>query len=569
MPHLNQSSEVQNQKPERRYPERSNRGRSNAIYGYHIKTKKFINVFGKKGEEAISLELTNMIKKDVFSPVLHETLSAQDKKNIIPSFIFLKEKFKPSDESDKVKARLVAGGNHQDKTLFPNISSPTADINHIFIEGTLAATRKDQTASADIGAAYLNAEMKDIVYMILDKRTTKLLVKMYPEFEKFINESGKMVVKLNKALYGCVQSALLWYECLRDFLLKIGFTTNPYDECIFTRNNRTGNCTIIVYVDDLLFMASSKNIIEEVIDHLRTKFEDINVTYGKVLSYLRMELSFDHGVFKVTMKGYIEKLIKENNVTEFAQTPASNDLFNITNEEQLSDKDQKATHSLVAQLLYLSVRVRPDILLPVNFLSTRVNKFTEGDGIKLSRVLKYLNYTKDLGLSLKCANPEEIEIITAADASYGCHVDGKGQTGILTSLGAGAVNSSTTKQKLVAKSSSEAELIASSDGISHLVNVKNYLSSRGFKIKNLKLLQDNVSTQHIIKNGIKSAKRMRHLNIRYFFMKQCVDDNNIEVKHVSTSDMIADLFTKPIQGERFNLLRDKVLGTTPMCEAED
>jgi hypothetical protein len=101
----------------------------------------------------------------------------------------------------------------------------------------------------------------------------------------------------------------------------------------------------------------------------------------------------------------------------------------------------------------------------VNFLCTRVNKFDSNDKNKMNKVLKYLNSTKDLGLVLKCPGVTALEVVTSADASYGIHSDGKGQSGISTSFGIGAVNSSTTKQKIVAKSSSEAELIASSDGV--------------------------------------------------------------------------------------------------------
>ena len=235
----------------------------------------------------------------------------------------------------------------------------------------------------------------------------------------------------------------------------------------------------------------------------------------------------------------------------------------------LPPHEQKQMHSSVAQLLYLSTRVRPDILLPVNFLSTRVNKFDSSDKSKLTRVLRYLNDTKELGLVLKCPDAEKLQVITSADASYGVHADGKGQTGMLTSLGTGAISSSTTKQKVVAKSSSEAELIASSDGVSHLIKINNYLQSRNYNVKQLSLMQDNLSTQSIIKNGVKSAKRMRHLNIRYLFIKQYVQDHNIKVTYVKTNDMVADIFTKPLQGEQFLRLRDKALGLMPMYEESE
>jgi hypothetical protein len=177
------------------------------------------------------------------------------------------------------------------------------------------------------------------------------------------------------------------------------------------------------------------------------------------------------------MNGYIDKLLTEHNVDDTSPTPASNDLFTLTDEHLLPLDEQKQLHSLVAQLLYLSTRVRPDVLLPVNFLSTRVNKFDSNDKDKMTRV----NGTKDLGLILKCPDVTAIEVVTSADASYGIHSDGKGQSGISTSFGIGAVNSSTTKQKIVAKSSSEAELIASSDGVSHLIKTNNYLQSRNLR----------------------------------------------------------------------------------------
>jgi hypothetical protein len=86
-------------------------------------------------------------------------------------------------------------------------------------------------------------------------------------------------------------------------------------------------------------MASSKDIIEEVIQCLRSEFKDINVNYGNVISYLGMELSFDRGKLKVTMTGYIKKLLKEYNITSTSPTPASNDLFTITDEPLLANDE--------------------------------------------------------------------------------------------------------------------------------------------------------------------------------------------------------------------------------------
>ena len=98
----------------------------------------------------------------------------------------------------------------------------------------LAVTQKRHFITFDIAQAYLNADMPDEVYMTLDKLTTRLLVEIDPSYEAFIetNKNGneEITVKLNKALYGCVQSARLWYNTLSKFLKSIGFEANPVDQ---------------------------------------------------------------------------------------------------------------------------------------------------------------------------------------------------------------------------------------------------------------------------------------------------------------------------------------------------
>jgi hypothetical protein len=76
------------------------------------------------------------------------------------SQMFLKQKFKPDGTPDKVKARLVAGGHRQDESLDSETSSPTVETQNIFIECTIPQQGK-KVATADIGAAYLNADTGD------------------------------------------------------------------------------------------------------------------------------------------------------------------------------------------------------------------------------------------------------------------------------------------------------------------------------------------------------------------------------------------------------------------------
>ena len=67
-------------------------------------------------------------------------------------------------------------------------------------------------------------------------------------------------------MYGCIESALLWYETLRDSLLSIGMEANPEDPCVFNIKRDGAQCTVAVYVDDLLITSQSETLTEYVLD---------------------------------------------------------------------------------------------------------------------------------------------------------------------------------------------------------------------------------------------------------------------------------------------------------------
>jgi hypothetical protein len=107
--------------------------------------------------------------------------------------------------------------------------------------------------AVDIGNAYLEADMTgEDALMILNKFTAGLLVKIDPKAAPFIDARGELVVRLKKALYGCLQSAKAWFDHLTTILLDLGYTQNPYVECVCNREAGSSQVTIAGYVDDLL-----------------------------------------------------------------------------------------------------------------------------------------------------------------------------------------------------------------------------------------------------------------------------------------------------------------------------
>jgi hypothetical protein len=84
---------------------------------------------------------------------------------------------------------------------------------------------RDEIATLEIGAAYLNADMVGQVYMKLDSKLTSQLVRMYPEYHPTLLKIKKLIMKLEKAFYGCIQLALLWYKCLKQTVISDSIPT--------------------------------------------------------------------------------------------------------------------------------------------------------------------------------------------------------------------------------------------------------------------------------------------------------------------------------------------------------
>lgn len=127
------------------------------------------------------------------------------------AFVFL-----PTGAFDKLKARLVAGGNQQDRQLYDDLSAPTVSTSSVFSILAVAAHEGRHIAVTDIGGAFLHADMTTgvDVYMRLDRVMTDMLVSAEKKYRPYVDDKGCLVVKLDKALYGCVESAALWYEHL-------------------------------------------------------------------------------------------------------------------------------------------------------------------------------------------------------------------------------------------------------------------------------------------------------------------------------------------------------------------
>ena len=349
--------------------------------------------------------------------------------------------------------------------------------------------REDRyVVTADVEGAYLHADMDEMVFMVFEDEMVDFMVQVDEEkYKPYVHytKSGKklLYVRLLKALYGCVQSALLWWNLLTETLEKEGFVVNPYDPCVANKTMEDGTiCTICWYVDDLKISHVRKEVVEDMVTKIEERFGEMTVTRGDHHIYLGMDIKFTgDGEVHLLMKDYLLEAAEAfpETITGEIATPAATYLFKVNPDSTLLDVKRKDIfHSITAKLLYVSKRARPDILPTISYLTSRVTKADEDDWGKLKRVLTYVKDTADLPLILSI--DKMCVIKTWVDAAFAVHDTMKSHTGMMITLGKGAFYASSKKQKLNTKSSTEAELVGAGDSVGQAIWTANFLKHQGY-----------------------------------------------------------------------------------------
>jgi len=124
-----------------------------------------------------------------------------------------------------------------------------------------------------------------------------------------------LYIQLQKALYGRLPVALLFWKLLSETLQEWGFTLNPYDKCVANKNLQGNQYTIIWHLDNLKISHKKKEVVEDKLKKLNNKFcqeSPLTTCRGKVLEYLGMKIYYrQQGKVKFTMYNYIKKMLEE------------------------------------------------------------------------------------------------------------------------------------------------------------------------------------------------------------------------------------------------------------------
>ena len=213
--------------------------------------------------------------------------------------------------------------------------------------------------------------------------------------------------------------------------------------------------------------------------------------------------------------------------------------------------------SAVGSLQYAQVCTRPDLA----FVTELLGRFQSNPGTEhwklVKKILRYLQGTK--GLMLTYRKTDSLEIVGYSDSDYAGD-ERKSTSGYIFTLANGAISWKSTKQTTVTASSTMyAEFVACYEASGQVNWLKKFVP--GLKVvdcidRPLKLYCDNYPAVQYTHNN-KSSGAAKHIDIKYYVVKDRVRDQMISLEHISTAKMLADPLTKGLPP---NVFKEHVAG---------
>ena len=384
------------------------------------------------------------------------------------------------------------------------------------------------------------------------------------------------IYRIEKPVYGMAQAGRRWQRGLFEWLDKLQFRQLDGDNCVFlkTRMNKKTNkedrLIIGVYVDDLCVLygdSGEGSLYAEFTDVLTSTWEVEDE--GDITDLLGVEISREGSCVVLRQTAYIKKLVTTYLSSEYQakptypinQGPSDDSLVRhvcdaLVSTDPVDPVLLKKYQSVVGALLYCSTQTRPDIAFSVGYLCRAMGKPTQECYQDALRVLMYLDRHNTVGLRY-CAC--ETPAYGMSDSDWAVK---HSTTGWTFQFQQATIAWASKKQGVIALSSCEAEIMAASEAAKEALHLRTVLKELDAADDSpMHLSVDNQSAIAVAYNP-EHHSRMKHVERRHLFIRECVENLQIVVPFVSTHDNLADFFTKPLAHKKFFALRDLIMNHT-------
>mgnify|MGYP000046438200 CR=1 FL=1 len=311
-----------------------------------------------------------------------------------------RKKFNADDSISRYKARLEARGSSQVPGMdYTETFSPMLRITSFRALLATAAQFRLLIHQMDVRTAFLHGNLHEEIYM---EQPPTYISKDKPHF----------VCKLVKSLYGLKQSPRQWYERFTSCMSNLGYIRFQSDPNVYSRNSPTTILILAIYVDDILILSNSNDVLSKAKSELHASFSMQDM--GALHYCLGIQVFQDpsHGLIHISQQSYVESLLKKYNMSTCkgvstplpisikAKTPTSSSTMTPT-----SDMEAFPYANIHGGIRYLVTCTRPDICFATNFLSRYMQAPSPIHTQHVKRLLRYLQETKDFGITYSASQP--------------------------------------------------------------------------------------------------------------------------------------------------------------------
>ena len=448
----------------------------------------------------------------------------------------------------KKKARLVARGFKQ-YSLTEDVYSPVARMATIRVLLSFYVEQNLYVQQLDVRSAFLNGTLKTPVYM--------------KQPEGYVSNDKNLVCKLKKALYGLKQAPKCWNSLFNESLLNLGFQRSKKDSCLYF----TDDTFLLIHVDDLIILSQNVNKLNFVKTNLSRSFK-MNEFKNDNIIFLGLEITKINNTLYISQKTLIRKIL-----TKFNMENCKPSSVPMQPKLQLSNANTDCDSNLpykelIGCLMYVMLGSRPDLSFCITYFSQFQKCYTIEHWNYLKSVLKYLKQTENYGLKFVKGDNSKVQqtLYAYADSDFASNSnDRKSISGYLIKLNKNIICWKTKKQSTVALSSAESEYIALSACICECLFLGQMLSEiLDSSVFPVYAYEDNQSCIRMA--STLESKRTKHIDVKHYFIRDCLEQGFVILNYVSTENQQADILTKALAVSKFKYLRDCLNVVDALCQ---
>jgi hypothetical protein len=359
--------------------------------------------------------------------------------------------------------------------------------------------------------------------------------------------------RLRKGLYGLRQAGRQWYLTLHDAFVDLGFKRCESDWSVYTRHSTSGKSMSATSVDDILIASDSKAESDSAATQINEKFSTTDSGEAEWILGCRITRCRSKRLLMIDQSQYVASILHQFKMDECKKVPTPAPKDRLTAEMCPQNDDERAAMAdkpycaIVGKCMYLATCTRPDISYAVRELARFMSNHGKRHMEAAQHLLRYLKGTSTHGIVYGNLDNPAPTFRSFTDSDWAMSDDRKSVSGYIMECGGAPVSWSSKQQTIVALSSCEAEYLSCTHAARHIIWLRSLFAELGYP-QNLpsELYCDNQGTVACTHDP-HSHSRMKHIDIRAHFIRDCVNRQIMKVSHIPGVENPADLLTKPLE----------------------